>query len=90
MITEYYNNGPRVVRKYYVLQKIQNMQESASMSSCSDQSQFSIMSLVALKLKLKSQICGQSPIAFENSLKETYLHINYFCQNKPNGNRKMK
>ena len=45
MITEYYNNGPRVVRKYYVLQKIQNMQESASMSSCSDQSQFSIMSL---------------------------------------------
>ena len=21
---------------------------------------------------------------------ETYLHINYFCQNKPNGNRKMK
>ena len=44
MITEDYNKGPRVVRKDYVLWKIQNMQESASMPSSSGQSQFSIMS----------------------------------------------
>ena len=54
MITEDYNKGPRVVRKDYVLWKIQNMQESASMPSSSGQSQFSIMSLVTLKLKLKN------------------------------------
>ena len=54
MITENYNKGPRVVRKDYVLWKIQNMQESASMPSSSGQSQFSIMSLVPLKLKLKN------------------------------------
>ena len=54
MITEDYNKGPRVVRKDYVLWKIKNMQESASMPSSSGQSQFSIMSLVALKLKLKN------------------------------------
>ena len=48
------NNGPRVVRKDYVLWKIQNMQESASMPSSSGQSQFSIISLVALKLELKN------------------------------------
>ena len=54
MITEDYNKGPRVVRKDYVLWKIQNMQQSASMPSSSGQSQFSIMSLVALKLKLKN------------------------------------
>ena len=54
MITDNYNNGPRVVRKDYVLWKIQNMQESASMPSSSGQSQFSIMSLVTLKLKLKN------------------------------------
>ena len=54
MITDDYNNGPRVVRKDYVLWKIQNMQESASMPSSSGQSQFSIMSLVTLKLKLKN------------------------------------
>ena len=52
MITKYYNNGPRVVRKYYVLWRIQNMQQSASMPSSSSQSQFSI--IVALKLKLKN------------------------------------
>ena len=57
MITEDYNKGPRVVRKDYVLWKIQNMQESASMPSSSGQSQFSIMSLVALKLKLKNYVC---------------------------------
>ena len=33
MITDDYNNGPRVVRKDYVLWKIQNMQQSASMPS---------------------------------------------------------
>ena len=38
MITEDYNKGPRVVRKDYVLWKIQNMQESASMPSSSGQS----------------------------------------------------
>ena len=54
MITDDYNNGPRVVRKDYVLWKIQNMQESASMPSSSGQSQFSIMSLMTLKLKLKN------------------------------------
>ena len=54
------NNGPRVVRKDYVLWKIQNMQESASMPSSSGQSQFSIRSIVALKLKLKNFVCGQS------------------------------
>ena len=70
MITDDYNNGPRVVRKDYVLWKIQNMQESASMPSSSGQSQFSIMSLVALKLKLKKNVCGQSPIAFKNILIE--------------------
>ena len=52
MITKDYNKGPRVVRKDYVLWKIQNMKESASMPSSSGQSQFSIMSLVALKWKL--------------------------------------
>ena len=54
MITEDYNKGPRVVRKDYVLWKIQNMQESASMPASIGQSQFSIISLVALKLKLKN------------------------------------
>ena len=68
MITEDYNKGPRVVRKDYVLWKIQNMQESASMPSSSGQSQFSIMSLVNLKLKLKNYVCVQSPIVFENIL----------------------
>ena len=43
-----------VVRKDYVSWKIQNMHESASMPSSSGQSQFSIMSLVTLKLKLKN------------------------------------
>ena len=33
MITDDYNNGPRVVRKDYVLWKIQNMKESAFMPS---------------------------------------------------------
>ena len=70
MITDDYNNGPRVVRKDYVLWNIQNMQEIASMSSSSGQSQFSIMSLVAFKLKLKKNVCGQSPIAFKNILIE--------------------
>jgi len=54
MITEDYNKGPRVVRKDYVLWKIQNMQESASMPASIGQSQFSIISLAALKLKLKN------------------------------------
>ena len=79
MITDDYNNGPRVVRKDYVLWKIQNMQESASMPSSSGQSQFSIMSLVALKLKLKNYVCVQSPIAFENNLEGTFLHISTYC-----------
>ena len=70
MITEDYNKGPRVVRKDYVLWKIKNMQESASMPSSSGQSQFSIMSLVSLKLKLKKNVCGQSSIAFKNILIE--------------------
>ena len=55
MITDDYNNGPRVVRKDYVLWKVQNMQESASMPSSSGQSQFSIISLLALKLKLTTK-----------------------------------
>ena len=64
MITEDYSKGPRVVRKDYVLWKISNMQESASMPSFSG--------LVALKLKLKNFICGQTiPIAFENILEGT-------------------
>ena len=77
MITKDYSKGPRVVRKDYVLWKIQNMKESASMPSFCGQSQFSIRSLVALKLKLKNFVCGQStiPIAFENILEGTYLHI---------------
>ena len=54
MITEDYNKGSRVVRKDCILWKIQNMHQSASMPSSSGQSQFSIMSLVALKLKLKN------------------------------------
>ena len=60
------------------------MQESASMPSSSGQSQFSIMSLVALKLKLKKYVCVQSPIVFENILEGTYLPIStyHFCQNK--------
>ena len=33
MITKDYSKGPRVVRKDYVLWKIQNMKESASMPS---------------------------------------------------------
>ena len=70
MITEDYIMGPRVVRKGYVLWKIQNKQQSASMPSSSDQSQFSIMSLVSLTLKLKKNVCGQSPIAFKNILIE--------------------
>ena len=41
----------------------------------SSQSQFSIMSLVALKLKLKNYVCVQSPIAFENILEGTFLHM---------------
>ena len=50
------------------------MQENVSMPSSSGQSQFSIRSLVALKLKLKNFICGQTiPIAFENILDGTYL-----------------
>ena len=72
MITEDYSKGPRVVRKDYVLWKIQNMQESTSMPSSSCQSQFSIRSILALKLKLKNFICGQTiPIAFENILEGT-------------------
>ena len=39
MITKDYSKGPRVVRKDYILWKIQNMQESASMSASSSQSQ---------------------------------------------------
>ena len=63
------------------------MQESASMPASSGQSQFSIRSLVALKLKLKNYVCGQSPIDFENILEETYLPISTyiyisFLQNK--------
>ena len=58
--------------------KIQNMQQSASMPSSSGQSQFLIMSIVALKLKLKNYVCVQSPIAFENILEGTYLHIIVF------------
>ena len=54
MITKDYSKGPRVVRKDYVLWKVQNMQKSASMPSSSGQSQFSIRSLVALELKLKN------------------------------------
>ena len=60
MITKDYGKGPRVVRKDYVLWKVQNMQESVSMPSSSGQSQFSIRSLVALKLKPKKFVCGQS------------------------------
>ena len=60
MITKDYSKGPRVVRKDYVLWKIQNMKESASMPSFCGQSQFSIRSLVALKLKLKNFVFGQS------------------------------
>ena len=37
MITKDYSNGPRVVRKDYILWKIQNMQESASMPASSSQ-----------------------------------------------------
>ena len=51
MITKDYSKGPRVVKKDYVLWKIQNMQESVSIPSSSGQSQFSIGSLVAMKLK---------------------------------------
>ena len=51
MITKDYSKGPRVVKKDYVLWKIQNMQESVSIPSSSGQSQFSIRSLVAMKLK---------------------------------------
>ena len=40
MITDDYNKEPRVVRKDYVLWKVQNMQESVSMPSSSGQSQF--------------------------------------------------
>ena len=50
MITEDYNKGPMVVIKDYVFWKIKNMKECASIG----QSQFSIISLVALKLKLKN------------------------------------
>ena len=60
MITKDYSKGPRVVRKDYVLWKVQNMQESVSMPSSSGQSQFSIRSLVALKLKPKKFVYGQS------------------------------
>ena len=60
LITKDYSKGPRVVRKDYVLWKIQNMKESASMPSFCGQSQFSIRSLVALKLKLKNFVFGQS------------------------------
>ena len=54
------------------------------MPASSGQSQFSIRSLVALKLKLKNYVCGQSPIDFENILEGTYLPIStyHFCQNK--------
>ena len=54
------------------------------MPASSGQSQFSIRSLVALKLKLKNYVCGQSPIDFENILEETYLPIStyHFCQKK--------
>ena len=69
MITEDYNKGPRVVRKDYVLWKIQNMQESASMPACIYWP-ISVFNLVALKLKLKNKVCGQSPIAFKNILIE--------------------
>ena len=53
MITKDYSKGPRVVKKDYVLWKIQNMQESVSIPSSSGQSQFSIRSLVTMKLKQK-------------------------------------
>ena len=52
MITKDYSKGPRVVRKDYILWKIQNMQESASMPASSGQSQLSIVSLVGLKFSV--------------------------------------
>ena len=45
------------------------------MPASSGQSQFSIRSLVALKLKLKNYVCGQSPIDFENILEGTYMYV---------------
>ena len=77
MITEDYNKGPRVVRKDYVLRKIQIMQESASMPASSGQAQFSIRSLVALKLKLKNYVCGQSTIAYNIII--WILKMIFFC-----------
>ena len=79
MITKDYSKGPRVVGKDYVLWKIQNMKESASMPSFCGQSQFSIRSLVALKLKPKKFVCclWTIPIACENILEGTYLHTGF-------------
>ena len=77
MITKDYSKGPRVLRKDYVLCKIQNMKESASMPSFCGQSQFSIRSLVALKLKPKKFVCCLWTIACENILEVTYLHTGF-------------
>ena len=52
MITEDYNKGPRVVRKDYVLWKIQNMQQMP-MPSSSGQSQFSIMKSCGFEIETK-------------------------------------
>ena len=71
MITKDYSKGPRVVRKDYVLWKIQNMQESTSMPSSSCQSQFSIRSF---EIETKELCFWTILIAFENILEGTYLH----------------
>ena len=78
MITKDYGQGPRVVRKDYVLWKVQNMQESVSMPSSSGQSQFSVMQEpCGFEIKTKEICLWTIPIAFENILEGTYLHTGF-------------
>ena len=76
MITEDYNKGPRVVRKDYVLWKIQNMKESASMPSfCMWPISVFNQEPCGFEIETKELCFWTIPIAFENILEGTYLHI---------------
>ena len=84
MITKDYSKGPRVVRKDYVLWKIQNMKESASMPSfCMWPISVFNQEPCGFEIETKELCFWTIPIAFENILEGTYLHTgfenNCFC-----------
>ena len=78
MITEDYIKGPRVVRKDYVLWKIQNMKESASMPSfCMWPISVFNQEPCGFEIETKELCFWTIPIAFENILEGTHLHTGF-------------